>query len=95
MSRYTAANEIVSGDNAVQKSHTASYCVALAAGKVYSLASIKESSCHHTTTISVLQVVTEIILTRARPTGSYSPWVGKLEINRKHTALLLVGGMVV
>jgi hypothetical protein len=59
------------------------------------MANIRGISCQHTPPIPALDVPTEIIPTRARPTGSLCPCVSKPGINRKHTALLLVGGVVV
>jgi hypothetical protein len=73
-----------------------SYRVALAVGKeVCSSASTMGDSCHNATPIPVLHVPAEIVPTRARPTGSYCPRVGKLGVNRKHKPLLLIGDMVV
>jgi len=73
-----------------------SYRVPLAVGKeVCSLADMGGGSRHHTTLISVFHVPAEIVLTRARPAGSYCPRVGKIGIKWKHPSLLLVGGMVV
>ena len=59
------------------------------------MADVRGSSCDYTYLISVLQVIAEIILKRARHTGSCRPCVSKIRINGEYTSLLLVGGMVV
>ena len=74
-----------------------SHLVALAVGKeVCSLAIARVVSRRHTSpTIPSLHLEAETIPTRARPTGSYYPRVGKGEVDWEHGELRLVGGTVV
>jgi hypothetical protein len=73
-----------------------SYRVTLAMGKeVASIASISGNARHHTNTISLLHILAEVVPTRAGPTGSDDTRVGETRVNRKHSELLLVAGMVI